>query len=75
VRARRIFWDSFQANQMSIVSGAKFPDNCNSCCEYSRLHPVDLCIHVVESSRSSVYGYFLLFCIVFQRGSTLMRSS
>jgi hypothetical protein len=70
-----IIWDSFQADQTSISSKANFPDICNNCREYPRLHPIDLCMHVVDSSRSSVYGYFLLFCIVFQRRSTLMRSS
>jgi hypothetical protein len=75
VRAGHIIWDSFQADQTSISSRANFPDICSSCREYPRLHPIDLCMHVADSSRSSVYMYFLLFCIVFQRRSTLMRSS
>jgi hypothetical protein len=65
VRSRHIIWDSFQAHQMSISSMVSFPYICNNCREYLRLHPADLCMHVVDSSRSSVYRYFLLFCIVF----------
>jgi hypothetical protein len=34
VRAGRIFWDSFQADQMSIASRVNFPDICSSCREY-----------------------------------------
>jgi hypothetical protein len=54
MREGRIFWDSFQANQMSISNRDNFPDSCSNCREYPRLHPVDLCMHVVDSSRSSV---------------------
>jgi len=75
VRSGCIIWDNFQAVQTSIASMVNFPDICSSCREYPRLHLPDLCMHVADSSRSSVYGYFLLFCVVFQRRSTLMRSS
>jgi hypothetical protein len=59
---------------MSISNRGNFPDSCSSCREYLRLHPIDLCMQVVDSSRYFVYKYLLLFFIVFLLFSFILNT-